>query len=127
MNRVETAETKDKDDDEAEQMRQRLEELEAANLAMAEKLSRRTAATDMIDELMMSPGLLDNLGELLSPELRCKLRATTSAGNEAHNEQQQPTGQAWQPPEISRRRRKRAPAGASHLFRCCSAPQQAEH
>ena len=72
-------------EDEAKRMKHRLLELEAANLAMAEQLSAesraRSVAADLINELTMSPGLLDSLGEIVSPELRCKLRATTSAGD----------------------------------------------
>jgi hypothetical protein len=120
FDRLKITEAKDQDDDGAKRMKERLVELEAANLVMAEQLSARAAAADLIDQLAMSPGLLDSLGEILSPELRCKLRSTTSAGHNVQNDQRQS-------PELGRRRRKRASGGSGNLFRCCSAPQQVEN
>lgn len=120
LDRLQIDETKDQDDDQAKRMKERLAELEAANSALAQQLSARTAAAELIDQLAMSPGLLDSLGEILSPELRCKLQSTTSAGHTGQNDQRQSPG-------IGRRRHKRASGGAGHLFRCCSAPQQIEN
>ena len=74
--------TKAKDSEsEAKLMKQRLEELEAANMALSEQ--SRTAAS-LIEALASSPSLLTGLGAALSPELHSKLRATTSAGDSPH-------------------------------------------
>ena len=119
---LQIGEAKDQADDESNRMRERLQELEAANLAMAKQLSARATAVDLIDELAMSPGLLDSLGDILSPELRSKLRATTSAGHTGQSDHQRQEHQR----EVAKGRRKRVSASAG-LFRCCSAPQQVEH